>query len=180
MYNVSNEYELVPEKNFWDRTSPVSTLPRPISKYFIQVKHKFGIDIANLVIFAYREWGKDVAVMFAKKVLEFESFEELVRFLQARAKRIGEGREILNNMIYNFQYSHYLNQLLEIREKICSDSWELSTRIFHMMAGIGLFYSPECIGKIAEYEVGCRKTIPRKCERAFETYIKLKEKGEGG
>lgn len=175
LYNI-NEYELVPEKNFWDRTSPVSTLPKAVSRYFIEVKQKFGIDVANLVLFAYREWGKDVAIVFARKILEFNSFEELIRFLQARAKRIGEGREILNNMIYSFQYTYYLNEMVSVKDDLCEKARDLAIRIFHSMAGIGLFYSPDCIGKIAEYKVGCRNSIPKRCERAFDTYSKLESK----
>jgi hypothetical protein len=170
------EYQMVPERDFWERTSPLSLVPKPIAKYFFMVKERFGMDIANLVIFAYKEWGKDVAIPFAKKLLEFNSFDELIRFLQKRAKRIGEGRELLNNLIFSFQYSRNLEMLIEEKKNACEKARDLATNIFHLFASVGLFYAPQCIVQIAEYEAGCREKIAKRCKRAYTVYKKLKER----
>lgn len=174
-----NNDNIVPEWNFWERSSFVSTLPNPIKKYFFLVKEKFGMDIANLILVVYNEWGREVAIPFAKRILSFDSFDDLIRFLQSRSKKIGDGKELLNDLIFSYQYSFYLNELIKQKQRMCKNGdKELATKIFHLFASLGLFYPPLCIVQIAEVESGCRSDVAKRCKNVYNTFIKLKEKGK--
>jgi len=176
----ADELEVVPERNFWDRSFPVSLIPKSIAKYFFQVKEKFGLDIANLVLFIYKDQGKEVATAFANKVLEFNSFEQLMRFLEARTKRLGNGRELVNSLLFTYRYSYYFNEISAKLKNACSEAKDKAVEIFNTFVSYGYFYAPTCIIQIAEVESGCKNDVAKRCKSAFDTYIKLKEKiGEG-
>jgi len=174
---AGEELEMIPERDFWSRSILHSMVPRPIAGYFFQVKDRFGMDIANLVLHAYREWGEDVAVALARKILRFGSFEELVGFLEERAKMLPEeGRGPVNSLLFSYLYSHNFAKVLEERERACEPARKLAAEVFHTLASIGVFYTPQCVVQVAEVEAGCRGKVARKCLRAYETYIKLKER----
>jgi len=169
--------EMVPERDFWSRSILHSMVPRPIAGHFFQVKERFGMDVANLVLYAYREWGEDVAVALARKILSFGSFGELIQFLEERARMLPEeGRGAVNSLLFSYLYSHHFSKVLEERERACEPARKLAAEVFHTLASVGLFYTPHCVVQVAEVEAGCRKRVSKRCLKTYEAYTRLKER----
>jgi len=177
---VGGELEMVPERDFWSRAVPHTIVPKPVAGYFHKVREKLGMDMANLVLFAYKEWGAQVAAALARRMLGFNSFEELLRFLEEKAKKFGEGRELVSSLLFSYWYTHYFVKVQEEREKACEPARDLAVEVFHRLVSIGVFYTPPCIVQIAEVEAGCRERVTKRCRRAYDTYAKLKEREAGG
>ena len=177
---MADELEMVPERDFWSRAVPHTLVPKPIAGYFFKVRDRLGMDMANLVLFAYREWGAEVAAALARRMLEFDSFEALLRFLEEKASKLGEGRELVSSLLFSYWYTHYFGKVQEERGKACGPARDLAMEVFHRLASIGVFYTPPCIVQIAEVEAGCRERVSKRCRRAYDTYAKLKEKEAGG
>lgn len=177
-----DDAELVPERNWQERASPilfVPGVPHDIVREYLTIKNRFGVDIANLVLYAYKKWGRKVARTLAYRILQFDTFEEAIKFLESKISLFDEkSKKILSGLIYSFKYSNYFDKLLKMlpdAEKECPGTWDLSVNIFHTLARRGLFYSPECIVSYVKVRLGCAEKVKSKCKsvvRNIETYCK--------
>lgn len=169
--------DMVPEKGWRDRTSVVSTLPSDIKRDFIEVRKRFGLDIANLILLTYREWGPKTARALARRILSFPSFEDLISFLEKKFELFNErSRKILSELIYSYQYNYNFSKLLDIiskHEKNCPNLREMSTKIFHCFASKGMFYYPECIVSYVMVKQGCRKGYNQRCKNTIKSMKNL-------
>jgi len=171
---LTDELEMVPEKNFWERSRPVlPVLPRGLKRLYVEVERRFGREIASLVIMAYREWGDMVARRVAEKLLSFDSFDDLVEHLKSRAWKLGFGREIVSSLLYSYQFSHLFDELMEERKHACPEARKEMMRLFQFFVERGQFYSATCIRAIAEYNVGCADRVPYNCKSAYRAYREL-------
>ena len=167
--------EFVPERDLWKRSGPIAVgIPHQLKDYYFEIKSRYGIDIANLVLFAYHEWGLDAARSFARKLLAIDSFDNLIKFLEKRAKRFGDGRDTVSTLIYMYTYSKYFNDVLEKAERSkCPGAREKAVQYYHSLARNGLFFPPDCIVLVAEMDSGCRNSVPKRCIRTSEAIRKL-------
>ncbi len=167
--------DMVLEPNYLDRSIVVSTLPKEIKKYFFQIKSRFGTKIANIVVYAYMQWGSRVAISIANKILSFDDFEELIRFLESRAQRLGEGREVVSSIIYTYYYSHGYEKLRNRLKKACKESHKKAIEIYTTLASLGIFYSVDCIVMLAEYYSKCRSSVFKTCEPVKRSYESIQK-----
>ena len=167
----SEDLELIPERDFWSRAWFVSLIPRPIRREYYAVKDRFGPDMANIVLFVYREYGSRAAKLLARRMLEFNSYDELVRFLYRRALRLGEGRELVARMIELYVYSNAAHGLADEYSKACPEARGVMKDVFVGLVGMGLYASVKCVRAIAEWIAKCRDALPEKCKRIAEAYL---------
>lgn len=163
MMVAMNDDEYVPERNWRDRASPILFIPgvpHDIIHEYLEVKKRFGIDIANLVLFTYKQWGRRVAKNLANKILRFDSFDELVRFLESKINMFDtKSKKVLSGLIYSFKYSYFFDTLLSIVNNNvhdCPTARDIAIKVFHCLASKGLFYSPDCIVEYAVIRARCR------------------------
>lgn len=176
------EVEYVPERDYWKRTHPVDMIPSDIKREFHSVRRKFGMDIANIVLFAYREWGVDVARSLAKKILSFDSHDELYRFLSSKIDLFDErSRKILSYLMQVYKYTHYvdeLNQIISELESKCPGVRDKAFSLYHALALNGYYYTPDCIVLYVLQVLNCRETyvVNQRCKNVFDNIRKLGEK----
>lgn len=180
--DVEEEVEYVPEKNWRERTSPllfIPGVPKEILSEFMEIKKRFGIDIANLVLFAYKTWGRRVAHVLANNILQFGSFEEVIKYLESKVSLFDvNSRKVLSGLIHMYKYNYYFNELLRIvenHEHTCPGIKILAIAIYHRLAGRGVFYSPDCIVNYAGVHLGCMNRIKSTCKsvvKSIDEYCK--------
>lgn len=173
------EEHYVPERDWWKRTYPTVLIPKPIVGEYHEIRKRFGIDIANLVLLAYREWGRDVAKSLARRILAFRDHEELFRFLVSRIDLFDErSRRILSSTLQVYRYNHYVDELIFIaseRERECPGVREKSLSLYHQLAIRGHFYTPDCVVLYSVRMLGCKDVSlsdPR-CKRVFENLVRI-------
>lgn len=177
------EVEYVPERDWWKRTHPVEILPKQIAGEFHLVKKRFGIDIANLVLFVYKTWGADVAKTLAKRILMFESHEDLFRFLVSKIDLFDErSRRILSTMLQVYKYTHHVDELFDLvaeYEKKCPGLRDKSLALYHLLAIRGHFYTPDCIVLYSIRVLGCKDVSPTdpRCQKVFEHIERMVGRG---
>ena len=166
-----DDVKFVPERNWRERASPiffVPGVPHDIAREYLSIKKRFGIDIANLVLYAYKTWGKKVARTLAYRILQFESFEEAIKYLESKMSLFDKkSRRLLSSLIYTFKFNYYFEELLKLLpplEEKCPGVWDLSVSIFHRLAKRGLFYSPDCITNYVLIKKGCEDKLKSKCK----------------
>jgi len=157
--------DLEPGRDRWSRSAPHSTLPPEISQLYWEIRHKFGIVLANLVLFAYQEWGPRVARELAREILKYDDFEEVILELEDRVRRLGPGREAVARIIWNLKYQKYFEELSRLRDQACR--WDIATELFHSLAQIGYFFPPKCIVNVANYLARC-EGLKKECARVCD------------
>lgn len=178
---VDEEAMYVPERDWWKRTYPVEVLPKPIASEFHAVRRRFGIDIANLVLFVYKTWGASIAKVLARRILMFENHEELFKFLVSKIDLFDErSRKILSSMLQVYRYAHYFDELISIAselEKRCPGVRDKSLKLYHQLVVKGYFYTPDCVALYSVYILGCRDVsiADPKCRKVFEHISKVVE-----
>lgn len=173
------ELHLVPERGWWERTSIVSTIPPEIREEFYEIRKKFGLDVANLVLLTYRKWGAKTAKFLAQKIKAFSSFEELIAFLEKKFELFdAKSRKILSGLIFSYQYNFNFERLLSVLdnyEEKCPGVRALATSLFHCFASRGLFYYPDCIVVYALVKLGCRTSYGQRCRNTVAAMEKIVE-----
>ena len=177
--------EYVPERNWRERTYPVPFIrgvPKDIIHQYILIKRKYGVELANLIVFAYRTWGKRVARSLANKILSFDSFEDVIRFLEKKATLFDvESRKRIANIIYTFRYGYYFDRVVELsraKESSCKGVWHYSVKLFHFLARRGIFLHPECIVSYSMEKLGCVDKIPPRCRVVEDVVAKVMSSDE--
>jgi len=163
----------MPERNWRDRVSPmlVIGIPQEIYRDIQLIRKKFGIDIANIVLFTYNSWGSRTAKLLIRKINMFDSLDDLLRFLEEKVSMFDEkSRAILSNLILRIKMNRYFDELIEIarkQEEVCPGVYDLSVKIFHESIARGQFHSPECIVDIA-VSIKCKKKLKSICTSVME------------
>ena len=170
---------MMPERNWRERYGfvlYVPGLPSDLAWRYIQIKKRFGTDIANLVIFTYRKWGKRVALELSRRILSFNNFEELIDYIRSNAAILDENSmRVINQLLYRYKYEYALNQVAERARKLedqCPGIWDTAVGIFHRLAQAGSFYNPECILDYAKVKLGCAGDVRKPCQSVVKV-IKL-------
>lgn len=171
----SDERDWVAEKNWRKRTEILRHypgVPKEVSREFFEIKRAFGIDIANLVIRVHSLWGPKVAKTFAKTILGFNSFEDLIQFLEKKIDMFSdESRERISSMIRVYRYRTWMEKLREYCKSFeanCRGVTDLSLKIYHALAVHGYFYKPECIVRYAMFELKCVDDPTERCRDIFQ------------
>lgn len=177
------EIEYAPEREWWKRTYPIDILPKPIAGEFHAIRRKFGIDIANLVLFVYKIWGSDVSKALARRILSFDDHESLYSFLVSKIDLFDErSRKILSTMIHVYKYTHYVDELIKLAseyEKECPGVRDEALDLYHSLALRGHYYTPDCIVIYVMRVKGC-VNIPSadpRCRNVFDHVSKIMNKG---
>ena len=183
-YDEIDEYiEYLPERNWKERYGQVSLIPREIRAEYYEIRRRFGIDVANLVLLMYRKWGARPARALASKILSFDSFDSLIRFLKTKIQLFdAKSRKILANLIYSYEYNFHFEKLLKLiakEEKSCPGLRTKATALFHCLASRGLFYNEECLISYVKYELGCGGSI-QKCKSTTEAIRRVETCIGGG
>ncbi|MEM1810220.1 MAG: hypothetical protein QW324_05105 [Thermofilaceae archaeon] len=174
---MNDEVDMVPEKAWWRRTAPISMLPREIEYWFQEVRRRFGIDVANMVLSAYRRWGPAVAQNLARRILSFESADELFSFLVSKIDLLDErSREVLAALIHQYKYvarMEKLQRIARVHERTCPGVTDAAIRLYHALAVRGIFHSEECIVSYALLTLNCSAVAPPNCADVFEKLSQL-------
>jgi len=175
------EKELVPEREWWKRTKPVLTIgiPQELRDYFFEIKRRFGLDIANLILIMYKT-SPAVAMALARRILEYDSFEDLMLFLEGKIEMFDQkSRSILANVIFRFKYNYYLERLRHAVENEPEDIRMDAVRLFNRLASIGVFFDPVCIVQYVHWK---RKggSPPKRCRAAIRQIQMLEKELERG
>lgn len=181
---VKEEVDYVPEREWWKRTHPIEVLPKQIAGEFHAVRKKFGMDIANLVLFVYNEWGPDVAKALAKRILMFDNHGELFRFLVSKIDLFDErSRTVLSALLHMYKYRYYIDELFSIvsnYEKTCPGLRDKSLALFHFLAVRGHYYTPECIVFYSMHVLKCKDVSESRCRKVFEHIERMVSKEHVG
>jgi len=175
---MSNDNIYYPEKGWKDRTAPimyVPGLPQEFVSDFLEIKRRFGIDIANIIIFTYRKHGPRVTSLLIKRMKRFDSFDELLEFLESKISMFdAESRKILNAKITEIKIMYYFKKLLnELDERKCQGTErETIIQVFHELVKRGIFYSPDCIINVVEAKLH-NKSIKTGCKQVYKTINEL-------
>ena len=173
--------EMVPERNWRERAGVIRYLPgvpHDIYSEYKELRRRFGIEVANLVLYAYKTWSKVVAKSLAYKMLQFYEFDEMIAYLEEKVSLFDdEGRKLLSSLIYKFRYSYWferlLNELSKKRKDECNIR-EVALEAYHKMARRGIFIAPQCIVQYAKLKV-CNQQPRKICERVIEKIEKVME-----
>jgi len=175
--------EYVPERDFRNRTYPVLTiLPHPLKRLYYEARARFGVDIANFIIYAYQEYGTHVAAHIARKILSFRDFGSLMTYLESMAARLSTGKNEVARRIFMYKFNYYHDQLLTMLKKgeYDEDVKKLAVKIFITCARVGVIAYPACTIKVARYLAGKAKRVPQKCMYVYDVYRRVTgaERGE--
>lgn len=131
--------EFWPERGYRERTRVIRLLP----PYVIEVRKRFGVDIANIVLFVKKTWGDATARALARRILQYTSVHEVIRELERKVSLLDpDSRRILSELVFRIKYNTYLDSLVsKLRgEDECVQREAL--RYFHKHARDGVFYAP--------------------------------------
>jgi len=180
------EYEMVAERGWRSRAYvyTVPGIPPEVMWWFAEVKRRHGAEIARLVFYAYEAYGRREAEILARRLLQFESFEDALRLLEHYASYFDEkGRRALSGLIYEYKYVHYFRQLLDVLDESHpgdSPAREASIALFHAMASHGVFYAPACVVNFVEVALGLAPRLKNKCKDSAKHIEKYwRELGRG-
>lgn len=135
-------------------------VPREILDQYLAIRRKFGPEIADVVVEVFKREGASVARTVAKRMLEADSFEELIASVMKKIDVLAPGaREAIANIVYSYQYSYYLRWLLRTLDaEGCVEGREPALAVFRELAKAGIFFSPDCFVKVfclGEYSAKC-------------------------
>lgn len=141
--------DFVAERNWWQRASIVSTLPRPIAREFLDIKRRFGTELANLLLYLYREYGTAVARRFYRRLAEKESLVDALAEAERYLDRFEpESRRELANYILYVLYSSGVEKIHELAAGYAGrypGLAERAARAFQELFRRGQYFSPECV-----------------------------------
>lgn len=174
--------EVTPLSDHYYPTIPFFLPPRLRAKY-VQILNKFGRDIANLVIFTYKEYGAQLANTVADKILSFNDFKSLFNFLMSNVSKLYIGRKEVATMIIRFKFNYYHEQLLDKLKRINDEEVKkLAVDVFLTCSRVGAIPSPICAIEVARYlrkaikgeQCNIDKQNLRRCKYALDIYMRLK------
>ena len=141
--------DFVAERNWWQRASVVSTLPRPIVREFLDIKRRFGTELANLLLYLYREYGTAVARRFYRRLADKESLVDALAEVERYLGRFEpESRRALANYIIYVLYSSGVEAIHDVASAYAGrypGLAERATRAFQELFRRGQYFSPECV-----------------------------------
>lgn len=162
---------VVPERDFWKRSYFLSNLPQDIAKSYLEIKRRFGIDVANLILLAYKYWGSRVAKTLSNRIISMGSLKDVLNFLEEKSRLFdARGRKILAELIYSFKYNNGVDEILSIvseREQRCPSIKNTAISIYHSLVSMGYFPPTRCLVEYAEKIEGCG-SVSSSCEQVVE------------
>lgn len=179
--------EMVPERNYEERTAIYRPLPWPLRRKLREIRRVYSTDLANIVLLAYEEWGEKEALELADRLLEIwrdsggdelKALENVINLLRRRAMRFGEGREMVNTLIFNMSYTSILEVLLR-RDYKCPGAKEAAVEVLKSLSEYGLFFDVRCIVDIALVLSGCKERVKFNCKKAYDRYMAIEGGAEG-
>jgi len=171
-----DEAVLMPSRNWREHYSIISTLPQPIREPYNAIRRRFGIEIANIVLSAYKRWGPRVAQALAQRILEFNDLREVLDYLRKRIEVMDErSRREFSSIAYMVMYNYHFDQLISRLKSmgVPRRIYITAIRLFHSLARHGLLYDPSCIIAVALYVCGQKDRVPKRCSHvasALETH----------
>ena len=141
--------DIVVERDWWKRASVISTIPRPIVREFLDLRRRFGMEIANLLLALYNRYGTAVARRFYRRVADKDDLLDVLSVVESYLDRFEpEARRTLANYVLSILYESGVELIHEISRGY-GDRYpgltERAVRLFQELFRRGQYFSPACV-----------------------------------